>query len=153
MNTLNNNNTLEQAKKYLRDNFNEGVKCPCCTQEVKLYKYKINVGMAVVLIQMYKLNKEWVHPLKDLKTNNGDYAKLRFWGLVKPCTDELEEDKKASGYWKVTEAGRKYVENKITVKEKAYLFNNKCYGFSENEINIVDALKNKFSYSELMNNK
>ena len=99
---------------------------------------------------MYKSNKEWVHPLKDLKTNNGDYAKLRFWGLLQSSSDEPEEDKKSSGFWKITDKGKKFVENSITIKEKAYLFNNKCYGFTGEEINIVQALGNKFSYSELM---
>lgn len=150
MSNLNNNNTIEDAKNYLRQNFKEGVICPCCTQLVKLYSYKINSGMILVLISMYKSNKEWVHPLKDLKTNNGDYAKLRFWGLLQSSSDEPEEDKKSSGFWKITDKGKKFVENSITIKEKAYLFNNKCYGFTGEEINIVQALGNKFSYSELM---
>ena len=150
MSTPNNSSTLEEAKKYLRDNFSEGVPCPCCTQLVKLYGYKINVGMVVVLIKMYKFGKEWVHPLIDLKTNNGDYAKLRFWGLVEPKSKEPTEDKKASGYWRITEEGKKFVEGNKLVKEKAFLFNNKCYGFKGKEITIIEALGKKFSYSELM---
>lgn len=106
--------------------------------------------MVVVLIKMYKFGKEWVHPLKDLKTNNGDYAKLRFWGLVQPSSDEPTDEKKASGFWRITEEGKRFVENKIKVKEKAFLFNNKCYGFNGKEINIIEALGNKFNYSELM---
>ncbi len=148
---ITNSSTVEQAKAHLRENWEEGVKCPCCTQEVKLYKYKINKGMALVLIQMYKSKNEWIHPIKDLKTINGDYAKLRFWGLVESSSDQPEDDKKANGFWRVTEKGKKFVNNTLRVKEKALLFNNKNYGFIGNDISITDALGNKFNYAELMN--
>lgn len=30
--------TLEEAKQFLRENWEEGADCPCCTQKVKLWK-------------------------------------------------------------------------------------------------------------------
>jgi len=152
--TINSNSTIAEAKNFLRANFNEGVKCPCCTQLVKLYQVKINTGMIIVLINMYKLNKrlnkEWVHPIKDLKTINGDYAKLRFWDLVVSSSDEPDEDKKANGYWRITEKGKDFVENKIRIYEKVKLYDNKSYGNAGRQVNIYEAIKNKFNFKELM---
>lgn len=161
------NNTIKEAKAYLRANWHDGIECPCCTQFVKLYKVKLNTGMAYVLIQFYKAylfkkpmaQDKWVHPIKDFKTINGDYAKLRHWGLVEKMPEEetenkkttdQEDDKKGSGYWRITEKGKLFVQKQIKVTSNALLFNNKCYGVTGKDIDIVEALRNKFSYSELM---
>jgi len=143
---------LDEAKAYINSLKHEGVKCPCCYQLVKYYPYKLSSGMAYVLIQMYKSDKEWVHPIQEFRTVNGDYAKLRWWGLIEDRQDEPEEDKKASGYWRITPKGMAFVEGTIKVTEKAILFDNQCWGYEGDEIYITDALSNKFNYSELMGN-
>ena len=35
--------TLEEAKQFLRDRFENGAECPCCKQYVKLYKRKLGM--------------------------------------------------------------------------------------------------------------
>lgn len=142
--------TIKDGIEYINLNKEKGVKCPCCEQLAKEYKYKLNKGMAIVLINWYKTGKEWVHPIKDLKTINGDYAKLRFWGLVEESYDRPEEDKKATGYWRITQKGKEFVNNRLTVQEKARIYDNRFFGLIGKEINIKQALGNKFNYSELM---
>ena len=148
--------TLQEAKQFLRDNFEKGELCPCCGQLVKLYKINLGVGMARVLIEMYRLTAastevvRWIHPISELRTVNGDYAKLRIWGLVEEKGDDVPDDKKASGYWRITSKGMDFVNDSLTVQKKAHIFNNRCLGFSGEQIGIKQALGTKFDYHELM---
>lgn len=50
--------TLEQAKQLLRDavKIGEAIECPCCKQMVKIYKRKLNSGMAKALLLIYKIS-------------------------------------------------------------------------------------------------
>jgi len=148
------NNTLQEAKKIIDDGIKKGVRCPCCNQLCKLYHTALRANNAILLIAIYKLQissgREWVHILNELNPNNGDYAKLRHWGLLKPRGDAPEKDVKSSGYWSITEKGKKFVLGQILVPSYVYLFNNKKYGESETMTDIKSSLGKKFSWRELM---
>ena len=144
--------TIEEAKKFLNDNFEEGTNCPCCHQNVKLYKVKLTGGMASVLIKFYKARKrDWVHPIKELKTVNGDYAKLRHWWLLEKNQIHNYPSLKDSGLCRITTYGISVIVGDCLFPEKIKLYNNKFYGYSGEQITIRQALGNKFDYEELMN--
>tara|TARA_R110002153_G_scaffold241842_1_gene397018 strand:- start:109 stop:555 length:447 start_codon:yes stop_codon:yes gene_type:complete len=145
--------TIEEAKKFLNDNFEEGTECPCCNQNVKLHPFKLTGGVASILIKFYKArDKGWVHPIKEFNTINGNYAKLRHWGLIEKNKNNSDPSVKASGLWRITIAGISFVDGDCLVPEKVKLFNNKFYGYSGGQITIRQALGNKFNYEQLMNN-
>ena len=60
--------TIKEAKEHLRNNFEEGIDCPCCGQFVKLYKRKLNSGMAATLIRIVKFNGSSEVHVKDFTT-------------------------------------------------------------------------------------
>ena len=143
--------TIEEAKSYLRKKLDKGITCPCCNQTVKMYKVKLTTGMAQVLIKFYK-NKGWKHPIEDFKTINGDYAKLRHWGLVEKHGGEHESDVKSNGLWRITLKGIDFIQGSVKVPEKIKLYNNNFYGFDGDKmITIRQALGNKFDFEELIN--
>lgn len=149
--------TLEEAKQFLRDNWTKGVTCPCCTQFVKLYKRPAHATMALTLIRMYHSDnknkgawfnvKQLVKGISDTGTN--DFSKFRHWGLVEEAPNDT--DKKTSGFWRITDEGRKFVEGKTTITKNILLFNKKSYGFMGPKIAIKEVLGEKFNYEELMN--
>ena len=144
--------TLEEGKDFLKENWEKGTTCPCCTQNVKLYKVKLKASMVLVLIDFYKMrDKNWIHPIKELRTINGDYAKLRHWGFLEKNTDNSNPNTKASGLWRITKQGEAFIEGTFWVAEKVRLFNNKFYGFEGKGVGIKETLGNKFNYKELMN--
>ncbi len=147
--------TVHQAKIDMRLAMDKGIICPCCNQNVKMYRWRISAVIAKCLLDMYKLSidnpKRWVHPLHDLEQNSGDYAKLRYFGLIESDQEVPEEDKKASGFWRITPLGKSFVLNRATVALKVKIYNQNSYGFEGKQISIIDALGKKFSYSELMN--
>ena len=153
--------TIEDAKNFLRGNYIKGCVCPCCGQFVKLYNRPIHTSMAKDLIRLYHIhnNDDWnkyyhISKIRTRTAGGGDFAKFLYWGLVK----ELEKDsndasKRTSGYWKITDKGKQFVENRIKVEKHAIIYNSKLLKFSEDFVNIKDCLKDKFDYNELMNLK
>jgi len=145
---------IEEAKAYLRDNYEKGCVCPCCNQHVQVYNRKLNSGMAITLIRIYKnVGNEWVHVKEFLRTkkfsNSHDWTLLRHWDLLEE-KDEKCPDQKCSGIWRITRKGIDFVRGKIEVPKFFYMYNKKAHGFSDEFVNINDCLGDRFSYSELM---
>ena len=149
--------TIKEAKEYLKDNFEKGCSCPTCNQFVKLYKRKLGSPQTKALILLYHMNKknndEWVHVrdiTRDLNVTS-DFSKNVYWKLIeeKPLSGE---DKKTSGFWRITDKGKAFVERRIKLKSHVLIYNAKIIGFSENYTDIISSLGKRFSYRELMNN-
>lgn len=148
--------TIKQAKEYLRENFEKGTDCPCCGQHVKLYKRKLNSGMVMALIHIYKQG-DWInvkdYMRKNSLPNNHDWTLLRYWGLIEESNEKVEEGKKKNGVWRITEKGVKFIEKKIKLNSHILIYNNKFTGYSDTTTDIEKALGSKFNFTELMNNK
>jgi hypothetical protein len=149
--------TLEEAKQVLRDGWQKGVICPCCTQFVKLYKRPMYATQAYSLIRLYKLCQEdyTYHHITKLmpaqSSGGGDMAKLVYWGLIEEMPkDEETNEKRTSGYWRITRKGTDFVEGSTTVKSHIKIFDGEFYGFMGKEVSIRDVLGKKFDYEELM---
>lgn len=149
--------TLEEGKDFLRENFDKGCTCPCCGQFVKLYKRKLNSGMARNLTRIYLESKDgkYIHVedvLRKYKDHSGhDWALLRFWGLIEEIPNEMPSASNSSGMWKITYKGKQFVRNQISIPKRVHLYNNKFFSFSKETTTIVGALGDKFDYQQLIN--
>ena len=152
-------------RKKLFARMEEGfpVECPCCQQTGKIYKRSISTTMVRQLIIISKASRSkwadhenWVDVKQFyLPGASGDYAKLRFWGLIEPQSVRTNR-KNASGWWRITDLGRSFVKGALTVCKYVYVYNNRLYEVegvdSEGPfIFIGKALGEKFDYEELMN--
>lgn len=151
--------TLADAQQFLNVNCNKGTHCPCCNQFVKVYKRKLNSGMAISLIDIYKMHlnvgiASWLQVNKELtdigKIAYPAYASLHYWGLLEAKNNILNPAKKHSGLWKITPLGIEFVKNQTTVQKYAILYNKKLLKLDGIDINIKDALGSKFNYTQLM---
>lgn len=148
--------TIQEAKEFLRENFKKGIACPCCGQFVKLYKRKLNSGMARTLIYIYNHSKQdWLNVKDYLRANslpnNHDWTLLHYWGLLQEKGGDPEHGGKTIGEWRVTNKGVDFIRNIISVPSHIEIYNNRLYGYTENYINIIEALGKHFDYKELMN--
>lgn len=148
--------SFNQAKEWLRDQFKTGkaVKCPCCDQTVKRYKRKLNSGMAITLIRIYKHhNRSQVYVKEFLRKNkmpnNHDWTLLKHWGLLEEVANTNPE-KKNSGVWKITDLGIHFIANRTLVPSHLYFYNSEKIGKTNTTTSIIKALGNKFNYQELM---
>lgn len=155
--------TLEEAKKLLRANWETGVDCPCCGQFVKRYRRKLNSGMCVFLIELYRRSMRdqelpewppWIQATTvDALLFNRDYSKLKYWGLIEPKPTNREEglpDKSSAGLWRITKLGIEFVRRHVKVKKYVFLYNQRYFGQDGEEVDIVESLGSKFNYVELM---
>lgn len=127
------------------------VVCPCCEGLAQRYKRSIGATMAVLLIRTYQAG-DWIHIQSRTDARGGDYAKLRYWGLVEARGDR-KEDGNWSGYWRITELGAAFVERRVKVFKYIYLYQGVYRGYDPDPratITIDQALGRRFRYDELM---
>jgi hypothetical protein len=159
--------SLEEAKKWLRTHFSKGATCPCCNQFVKLYKRSLNKSCAYVLLLMACYFRgdqveEWLHVpsyIAEMVSDHprraaavrGDWAKLKFWGLIEEKPDVRADGSPRVGYWKLTPLGRQFVARQVKVPSHVYIYNGEAlHRPVEQQISIDDALGTEFSYDEIM---
>jgi len=142
---------LSETKDWLRIHGKNGTHCPCCKQYVKIYRRPISSAMARWLIWLVRTwehksrGVEWIHA-RESAAAGGDYGKLRHWDLIEP-----RDKNKKTGFWRPTIKGIDFVHKHCRVPSHVVLYNDTFLEVDdERYINIVDCLKNKFSYDELM---
>ena len=151
--------TIQEAKDFLSANYKKGVECPCCKQHVRLYKRKFNSVMARTLIRLYVLTRDKkvvFHHVKDIvqgisSTGTNDFSKLVYWGLIQEkVKDPDDKIHRTSGYWRITDKGREFIEHKFLLPKYVFVYNSECRGISGEETDIKQALTEKFNYDELI---
>lgn len=143
--------TLEEVREWLRDRVDDGAKCPCCTQFAKVYRRKITVQAARVLIRMYHAaGTDWVN-LPDLIERKGaDEAKPRYWGLLEAMEGTRPDGSSRVGWWRLTPEGVAFVRDELRVPKYARIYDGRCLSLEGDPVGIRDALGTKFRYDELM---
>lgn len=149
--------TLEEVQNWLRAKVEKGETCPCCKQFAKVYKRKIYSKAVYSLIKLYRLNENQANYYHITQLNpekvsgGGDFAKLVYWGLIEEKPKEEDETtSRTSGYWKITNKGRYFVERQKTIPTYARIYDSRLLGLTGPEIDIKEALGTKFDYEELM---
>lgn len=141
---------LGQVRAWLKLKINEGITCPCCGQFAKVYRRKINSGMARSLIAMYRAGKtDYLHLPTTIGARSREEGKLRYWGLVEEQTT-ARPDGGHAGYWRVTHAGELFVLGRAVVQEYAEIYDGDLLRLSGDLVDIRQALGKKFDYRELM---
>jgi hypothetical protein len=138
---------------FLKD---EGFDCVLCGHTTRYYRRKLNSGMARSLFELWSRTEaepdvEWWHHREFDRFGSREIHKLVHWGLVqeKP-KDEFEDEKRSSGFWRITDKGSDFAQNKATVPKFAILFQNRLEKLDGEPIKIADAFGEKFKFEELM---
>ena len=147
------NDSLNKAKAEVREKFvDEDCECPLCKQNVKLYRRKLNYGMAAFLLGLYKLSGGDVNVSvhyndvhKLIGFNPNDYSNLERWGLIL-----YAGEKSGTGYWCITSKGLLFLTGQLNIPEKVFIYNSKTWGFSPEEISFKEALGARFELLELV---
>ncbi len=145
--------TLYQAQRQVEEHRRVGVDCPCCGLFVKVYKRKLNSGMAAALCWLVRNSAgQFVHVNEEgpryILRRGGEWTLLRYWGLIEE--QPTDDSKRTSGLWRPTQLGRDFVARTAMVKSHALCFNRDCLQLVGSSVDIIDCLGNAFSYPELM---
>lgn len=157
--------SVEDARTHILQHWDKGVPCPCCGQRVQRYARPITSSMAWGLCNLYEYfqqhpNERWVHVEAFFNSNpdipfafRGDFAKLRYWGLIEMLEERREDGSKNNGHWRLTKRGTAFIKGEISVPSHVYVYDGHALGFSDDHITVRDALKNRFDYDALMAGK
>lgn len=143
--------TLDDAREWLRALLDTGERCPCCTQRAQVYRRTIHATMARDLVALWRhAGTGWGY-LPDVldRKNTGDFAKLRYWGLVEE-ESELRPDGGRAGWWRVTDHGAAWIHGRASVPRHAHVYDGRRLSLSGPAVTIVDALGHRFSLAELL---
>lgn len=145
--------TINTAKQFFRDGLRKGIVCPCCNRFAKIYSRKLNNAMAIGLAMFYdkttSSGQVWIHMERFFKGENckatirGDFTKLRYWELI-----ELNSEK--AGFYRITQKGIDFLNNKIKIPKSALIYNDEVLGFSEKQVSVNDVVKEFFDFEVLM---
>ena len=147
---------IEKTRRQIRKQANDGgTICPVCDQHVKVYRRKVNSSMTRGLIAAYRAYGTRFGYLQDVRrtegeTDNREESKLRYWGLMQE-EDAWRPDGGRAGYWRVTDKGEMWIRKLTTVPKYAVIYNGECLRLEGQQIDISEALGDKFNYRELMN--
>lgn len=131
------------------------INCPVCGQKVKLYRRKLNSGMARALIRLYLHERHHPGTSMDYRNWNArgearEHSLMRFWHLIEPDPDRV-------GYWRITDVGLRFIDlsrgavaHPPRLPRAIWHFNNRCYGYTVEETTLRRALGDKFDLDELL---
>jgi len=146
--------TLAEAKEWLLGQIESGqiVRCPCCTQDAKMYQRAITSEGARVLIDMYQTDRQdWVHAASMKSYKGGDAVKPRYWGLIEKMEGTRPDGSTRNGYWRLTDLGRRFVEGTYSPPAWVWTYDEELVaGPSGPPRGIREAVGRKFNYEDLM---
>lgn len=144
--------TIQEAQDYIIANREKGAACPCCGRFCKLYPRKLHSEMAIFLIKLvrqHKLTSDWVHVRRIVITT----TKASTDGIYLIHWDLIVRKSGSSGLYKPTEKGIDFAMRLVRVPRQVFVFRNQPVGFSSDDVDIVEALGDKFDYQQLMSGK
>lgn len=154
--------TIEEASAMVMSGRweRDGIHCPCCGQLSKVYRRSITRSMAKVAFAMYARGRaDWHNVPELLRTvpylrgaagQGGDWAKLVYWGIVERVQAERGDGSKRTGIAKLTDQGIAWMENRLTLRRWALVYDGDCIGFDGPDVSIYDALPRDFEYREIL---
>lgn len=164
---------MASAVQKLRNEVAQGRKtgctCPICGHYAKEYERHITTAMVKTLWivkQWFEkndpgLDKKWLQvenyvaelPLKIRPLHRGassNFSLLKHWGFIVQRPGVRADGSNRIGYWRITQKGIEFLNDKMKVPKFAVIYNNKLIRFSDDPVSVRDCMTKKFSYAELM---
>jgi hypothetical protein len=108
------------------------------------------------LVQEYERTQDWVRSPGAVNTDRevpyklrGDFGSLSRWYLTEPRPN-ADPSKKDSGFYKPTPHGIKFVNGEVEIARGVYTYNDIGFRFTDETLDIREALGKKYDYDELM---
>jgi len=107
--------------------------CPTCGQSTDKNKHNLARMLATILMSVQDFTVPF-HLQKDTnltKNQYNNFQKLRYWELV--SNHDVD-----SGYWYITDRGRKFLNGEIKIPYWVQTFNKRIVGWSDERISVQD---------------
>lgn len=145
---------MELARSWLKQHAAKkgGAICPCCKRFDKVYSRKINQGAIRQLAKLKTLNDikpyEFWHYSK-ISASQSDFPKFALLQLIQRQPTTHRDNKKTSGYYRITDKGRKFLAGVMTIPERIVMYHGEMIATSTEQKSVHDIWP-EFNYHELM---
>lgn len=132
-----------------------GGHCPCCDRWGKINAQPMSEIMALGLLWISRAKQDengWVNVAKlapRWMLRGKSYATLAKWGLLE-SSGEVRDGKKSIGWWRVTPNGELFLDGKLSIPDKVYIYNNGIEGYSNRLLYFYDCFGKHFHYETVM---
>jgi hypothetical protein len=155
--------TPAEMRAYVAEHASGGVRCPCCGAMVEVRERPLTTvnaqGLALACRYLDDVagSDGWLalgeffaelhrRGAIEGKASGGDYAKLRFFGLIEPeRAPRPGQRRTGGGRWGVTALARAFVRGEATVPANVRICMNEMVGQSERRVSLADVLGPKRS--------
>ncbi len=152
---------LSEARDFIFKNGIEGIECPCCGQNARVYWRFLGGAMCRVLALMYRWDmrspgeflkvEDFLKSVRGLPASvRGDFPKLRFWGFIERYEGEREDGSARTGYYRITAIGKDFLAGKTKAPKHFAVYKDTPLYSDEEMVSISDVFKKKFDFGELM---
>lgn len=106
--------------------------CQHCQAKMIEYTFTFNKGLAKCLwLLRDTTGPVEIKKLSMTRSQWTNFQKLRYWTFIAPV---LGENAKKGGYWKITEAGKRFLQGRIQVPKKVVMYRNQFVRFEGEKI-------------------
>lgn len=148
----------QRQNDEFKNKLNNGGKlsCPCCGRYAQIYKRKISHSMVLSMAKCYCIQRQEDNDFIQFKrftpgAANG-FHDLKYFGLIeaKMHDKDNEQNKRTSGYWRVTTRGINFLQGILSIEKYAYIFDDTLLRVSDKCVTVHECLETGFNYKELM---
>lgn len=146
--------TISSAKAWLRTKMEDGAQCPCCEQNVKVYKRKLSKSHVQTMMEVLKRQTsqdgKWVY-VPDIPQKSRDFATAQYFGLIEQMPGEREDGAKQTGWWSVTIKGVRFLQGEEMIIKYAHVYNGEVIEYSGmNGVDVGDVWGEYFNFREML---
>lgn len=126
--------------------------CTCCGQLMVAYTYNFRGTFCAALVNLARIDAGggWVHYTKFVPPQLHAVATIRCWGLIEEKKDVYPDDKKTSGYWRLTSAGINFVsDNSVGIPKRVIQYLGDTIAFCGPLVNYEQCKAEAFKYSDV----
>lgn len=153
--------TIEECQKQLmeKSKSKNGTKCPVCGTKCVIYPRHLYFEMVKHFIKLSRLPTKdgWVQigdnslGLEEFRNyTRAEFQKLQYWGLIERSQPH---DLRDGVWWRLTEKGKEFLSGSLKIPDIAYVLNGKVLCFSNEMVDILEAVGTAFNYNLLMSGK
>lgn len=128
-----------------------GAICPVCLLPARIWRRSIHHTMVEALATLYFAGgTETYHHLPTLRNGySGDDAKLVYWSLIEEEPEAVRDDGGRAGWWRCTEAGRRFLYGELAVVKYKFTYGGKVIDESGSMVTVEDCYREAFDLAVL----
>ncbi len=131
----------------------EGCNCIVCGERAKWNRRSLSKKQVKALVNLYKKTQpggySHITEFAESRGDGDEIAKTRYWQLAAPG-ENTDKKKLHSGYWKLTDFGRQFVEGRVSIYKYVWVYRAHAMAYDGEGVSIYDCYGQHFDIREVL---